>query len=1480
MAISMGSISPGVSGYVNLYIALELVNVVFGFVLVTWVLMDIWKQRRYGGGGGGDAEIIHSDRVMSKLRVSSMVILLCSVIISMVYGSFCVYRYWVHRIVDADTVSWAVTWILASFISYYARSTIVEGGRSKWPLVLILWWVYFTVFCSLSVSSYLVFQLRKSKELPPLPLRASTVEIVSLPFSLMISLSVVVISCTTKPTSSRHLNQPLLQKEVGTLCRDLDGFDNAGFWSRLTFQWLNPLFCTGRKQKLESGHIPPVSQSERAEHASSLFEESLKKQKFGPCSLLKAIGFALCRSLAINGALAGINTLASYMGPLLINSFVNFLSSKREDSSYHLGLVLAFMFLFSKTIESLTQRQWYFGAQRIAIRVRAGLMALIYMKCQSMRYAGLSNGKIVNLINVDVEKMGDFCSYVHEIWLVPVQVLLALVILYRNLGAAPTIAALSSTIFVMVSNTPLVKVQKRHHSKIMEAKDARMKVTSETLKSMRVLKLHSWEPTFLKKILQLREMELSLLKRYLYTCSAVAFLFWASPTLVSVATFGTCIFLKVPLSAGTVLSALATFRILQEPIYNLPELISMVTQTKVSIDRVQQFLIEEDRQNLLAHLSPKQSDVAVEIEAGEYTWGTGDGTSRKPTVKILEKINIMEGYNVAVCGSVGSGKSSLLCCLLDEIPRTAGEAVRVNGTKAYVPQSAWIQTGSVRENILFGRKFDSAFYEDVVESCAMKQDIGMWSDGDLTAIGERGINLSGGQKQRIQLARAVYSDSDIYFLDDPFSAVDAHTRTHLYEKCLMQMLSRKTVIYSTHQLELLDAADLILVMKDGCIVQSGKYEDLIADPHGELAKQLSAHRQSVNQVNPAQEDRTSSVKPCQVCEIEIVEENSEEHVENKTLSKKTQEEESETGRVKWSVYSNFVTYAYKGALVPIILLCQVLFQGLQMASNYWIAWATEDDRRTSREKLIGVFILLSGGSSIFILGRAVLLSTIAIKTAQHLFHVMISSVFRAPISFFDSTPSSRILDRSSTDQSRVDTDIPYRLAGLVFALIQLLSIIVLMSLLVWQFFFLFLVILAISMWYQAYYITTARELARMVGIQKAPILHHFSEAVTGAALVRCFNREDDFLRRCLSLIDDYSQIVFHNSSTMEWLSVRINFLFNFGFFIVLIILVSLPRSVMDPSLAGLVATYGLNLNVIQAWVIWNLCNVENKMISVERILQFTNIQSEAPLVIEDSRPDPEWPNEGKIELQELSIRYAPSLPVILKEMTCTFPGERKIGIVGRTGSGKSTLIQALFRVVEPSGGRILIDGVDICKIGLQDLRLRLSIIPQDPILFEGSVRRNLDPLEEHSDQEIWEVLNKCHVAEMVRQDPRLLDAPVAEDGENWSVGQRQLACLARVLLKKRRILVLDEATASVDTATDNQIQKTIREETGNCTIITIAHRIPTIIDNDLVLVLDEGKIVEYDSPKLLLENKFSSFSNLAAEYVRRSSSKSCLGDLS
>ncbi|KAJ6323984.1 hypothetical protein OIU76_011313 [Salix suchowensis] len=1376
----------------------EIINAPFAVLLLAWLLIHILKQCR---GGGGDLHRRAHEAVKKQpTMLFTIVTVLSNIVISILYLGFGFYQYWDLGIVTSKSVFLSVTWILATVVVCYSRNRFL-GENNRWPIVVILWWIFCSIFCSLSVSIHFITRF-SSIELPYSWPEANFADFPSLPLSILLCRNALTFRCSSNKTQD-DLDTPLLQEEHGSSFRDSACYRNAGFWSKLTFRWLNPLFSSGRMGKLELSHVPSVPASETAEFASSLLEDSFGKEKNETSNLPKAIANAVWKSLAINGVFAGANTIASYMGPLLITYFVNFLSENHDDSGYLHGLVLAFIFFFSKTVESLTQRHWYFGAQRIGVRVRAALSALVYKKSLSVKFAGSSKGKIINMINVDVERIGDFCWNIHGVWLLPFQVFLALVILYRNLGAAPSIAALSSTILVMVSNTPLASNQQRLHSRIMEAKDSRIKATSETLKNMRVLKLYSWEQTFLKKLLELRETERIWLRRYLYTSSAIAFLFWASPTLVSAITFGVCIILKTPLTTGTVLSALATFRILQEPIYNLPELISMIAQTKF-VDQL------------------------------------------------------------------GLGKSSLLHSIIGEIPRISGAGIKVHGTKAYVPQSAWIQTRTVRDNVLFGKDMNKGFYAEVLEGCALNPDIEQWSDGDLTVVGERGVNLSGGQKQRIQLARAVYSNSDVYILDDPFSAVDAHTATHLFKKCLMQLLSKKTVIYATHQLEFLEAADLVLVMKDSMIVQSGTYKDLIADPTGELVGQMVAHRRSLNQVNPPQEDNSSTRVPSQLNQIEVTEEKFEEPNSTDRFPERTQEEVSETGRVKWSVYSTFITSAYKGALVPIILLCQVLFQGLQMGSNYWIAWATEENHKVTGEKLIGIFILLSCGSSIFILGRAVFLATIAVETAQRLFLGMISSVFRANISFFDATPSSRILSRSSTDQSTVDTDIPYRLAGLAFALIQLLSIIILMSQVAWQVFPIFLVILGISIWYQAYYITTARELARMVGIRKAPILHHFSESIAGAATIRCFNQEERFLTRNLSLIDDYSRIVFHNSGTTEWLCMRINFLFNLGFFLVLIILVNLPKSAINPSLAGLAATYGLNLNVLQAWVVWNLCNVENKMISVERILQFTKIPSEAPLLIEDYAPKLEWPVDGRVELIGLHVQYGPSLPMVLKGITCTFPGGKKIGVVGRTGSGKSTLIQALFRVIEPSGGQILIDGLDISKIGLQDLRSRLGIIPQDPTLFQGTVRTNLDPLEHHSDQEIWEVLNKCRLADTVKQDKRLLDAPVAEDGENWSVGQRQLVCLARVLLKKRRILVLDEATASIDTATDNIIQGTIREETSRCTVITVAHRIPTVIDNDLVLVLDDGKVVEYDSPVKLLEDNSSSFSKLVVEFLRRS----------
>lgn len=695
------------------------------------------------------------------------------------------------------------------------------------------------------------------------------------------------------------------------------------------------------------------------------------------------------------------------------------------------------------------------------------------------------------------------------------------------------------------------------------------------------------------------------------------------------------------------------------------------------------------------------------------------------------------------------------------------------------------------------------------------------------------------------------------------------------------------MVYVTHQVEFLSASDLILVMQDGDIVQVGRNEDILGGV--DFLKLVGAHQQTLNAIDAAQisarrivpQTGNSRSRFCNALDSESDKPYQIEDAEDRAtrineniFEQIVKEEERETGKVKMQVYSSFITAAYKGALVPIILAAHILFQVLQISSNYWMAWATpptQDQKSTvSSRVLILVYILLAIGSSICVLIRSLLLATVAIETAQRLFTTMLTCIFHAPMSFFDSTPTGRILNRASTDQSTVDTDIPYRLGGLAFAVIQLLGIVTIMSQIAWQVFVVVIPVTAICLWYQHYYISSARELARLVGIRKAPIIHHFAESLTGAAVIRSFNQETRFMNTNLRLTDYYSRLSFHNDAAMEWLCLRLNFLSNLVFLASLTFLVSLPNGTIDPSLAGLAVTYGLNLNIVQAWVIWNLCNVENKMISVERIMQYSNIPSEAPLLIDSSRPSHNWPSKGTIVLQNLEVRYGPHLPFVLKGITCEFPGGKKVGIVGRTGSGKTTLLQVLFRIVEPTGGGIFIDGVDIARIGLHDLRSKLSIIPQDPILFEGTVRSNLDPLEEHSDNEIWEALDKSQLGQVVCSSKEKLDTLVTENGENWSVGQRQLLCLGRALLKHSRILVMDEATASVDIATDTIIQQIIQSETHECTVITIAHRIPTVIDSDKVLVLSDGKIVEYNSPAKLLEDESSSFSKLVSEFSARS----------
>ncbi|XP_026408739.1 putative ABC transporter C family member 15 [Papaver somniferum] len=1348
-------------------------------------------------------------------------------------------------------------WWISSFILSVVHTTLYTSYIHANHISLSI--VYYVNFIGLIVSTYLVG--------------------ISIQGATGISF---ITNSTTEPLLNKIENHSDGKRE------EESPYQSATLLQLITFSWLNPLFKVGYKKPLEQEEIPGIDVKDSAKVLSHSFNNSPKQVKeaenTSSASIYMAIFLLIRKKAAINAFFAAIHAAVSYVGPYLINDFVAFLSQKKNDS-LKTGYIIALAFISAKMVEVTAQRQWIFGARQLGMRLKGALISQIYKKglhLSSQSRQSHNSGGMINLMSVDTKRIADFIWYMNTIWMLPIQISLATYILYLNLGLS-AYAGLAATLMVMVGTIPLQRIQKRLQSKIMEAKDERMNATSEILRNMKILKLQAWDMKYVLKLENLRKIEYSWLWKSLQLQALWGFIFLISPTFVSVVTFGSCILLGIPLTAGKVLSALATFRMLQDSMFTLPDSLSCIAQAKVSVDRIESYLQEDELQDDAVIFVPKEtSEVEIEIENGKFSW---DVKSHCPTLDGIQ-IKVKRGMKVAICGTVGSGKSSLLSCILGEIPKILGE-VKVSGTKAYVPQSPWILTGNVRDNILFGNPYDQVKYERTIGACALSKDLELFQAGDLTEIGERGINMSGGQKQRIQLARAAYQDADIYILDDPFSAVDAHTGSQLFEECLMGILKEKTILYVTNQVEFLPAADLILMMQEGKIIQAGRFEELLAQNIGfELL--VGAHSEALESILNVKNSSRTLKKVHAKVENDIhnttnkqLQNGKKENLSQEIIEKEgrlTQKEEREKGSIGKEVYWSYLTMVWGGALVPLIILAQFSFDVLQIGSNYWIAWAspvtTNSKPVVKMNIMFLVYLLIAVGSAICILSRMLLVATAGILTSQKLFMTMLHSVFRAPMSFFDSTPTGRILNRVSTDQSVLDLELAKRVGFCAFSIIQLLGTVAVMSQVAWQVFAIFIPVTGICIWYQKYYTPTARELARLSGIQQAPILHHFAESLAGVAIIRAYNQESRFVEMNLGLIDNESRPWFHNVAAMEWLSFRLNILSNLVFAFSLVILVSLPEGILNPSIAGVAVTYGLNLNILQANVIWNLCNAENKMISVERILQYSKLTSEAPLVIEDSRPPSNWPEFGKICFRNLEVRYAEHLPSILKNINCTIPGRKKVGVVGRTGSGKSTLIQALFRTVEPRDGCILIDDINICKIGLHDLRSRLSIIPQDPTMFEGTVRRNLDPLEQFSDKEIWEALHKCQLGDLVRAKEEKLDSPVVDNGENWSVGQRQLFCLGRALLKKSSILILDEATASIDSATDGILQKIISQEFENRTVVTIAHRIHTIIDSDLVLVLSEGRIAEYDTPAKLLECEDSFFSKLIKEYSMRSKGSS------
>ncbi|KAL8105334.1 ABC transporter C family member 4-like [Apium graveolens] len=1400
-------------------------------------------------------------------------------LLSIAYTVLCVLSF-----IRGVSTSWKLIeglfWLVQA-LTFLAISVLVAHEKKVkavvHPISLRLYWIAHFVIVVLFAACAIIRLVTKTEYLDEYVMIDDILFLVSFPFSAFLFVVAIYGSSGISIFTENGIGPNLVTEQNGLNWREsnVSGYANASLLSRGTWYWMNPLITKGYESPLALDDVPTLPADHKAQRMADLFEMNWPKEGE---NLKNPVRDTLIRcfwkQIAFTALLSLLRLSVMYIGPMLIQNFVDYTSGDRSNPFE--GYYLISILFLAKIIEVLSSHQFNFQCARLGMLIRSSLITSLYKKglrlsCSSRQDHGV--GQIVNHMAVDAQQLSDMMPQLHPIWMTPLQIGVALFLLYSSVGLS-VIAAIITVIGTMFFTLWITRKNNKFQYHIMRNKDSRMKATNEMLGNMRVIKFQAWEEHFNKRIQTFRDLEYGWLSKFMYAVSTNMVVLWNIPIIMAVLTFGLALWLNVVrLDAGTVFTATTIFRILQEPIRTFPQALISVSQAMVSLGRLDGFMTSKELENSsVERVLGCGGRTAVEVNGGNFSWDDKDGIANLKDVNIT----IKKGELAAIVGTVGSGKSSLLASILGEMHKISGE-VRVCGTTSYVAQTSWIQNATIEENILFGSPMNRKMYEEVLRVCCLQKDMEIMEHGDQTEIGERGINLSGGQKQRIQLARAVYQDCDIYLLDDVFSAVDAETGSEIFKECVRGALRYKTVLLVTHQVDFLHNADLILVMRDGKIVESGRYEPLLKAGL-DFGALVAAHETSMelvetsttvacdNSLERPKSPLASSSPKKPIGENGVLAQSNSK----KGNSKLIEEEERESGQVSFGVYKQYFTEAFGWWGVAGVLLISLLWQGSTMGSDYWLAYETSADRDFIPSLFITVYAIFGVVSCVFVLGRAFFVTYLGLKTTQSFFHRILHSILHAPMSFFDTTPSGRILSRASSDQANIDFLIPFFLSMTIAMYFSLLGVLVITCQYAWPTVFCLVPLIWLNIWYRGYYLASSRELTRLDQITKAPVIHHFSETISGVMTIRCFRKQGRFIQENIDKVNANLRMDFHNNGSNEWLGFRLELMGCLVLCVSASFLILLPSTIIKPENVGLTLSYGLSLNGVLFWTVYLSCFVENRMVSVERIKQFISIPSEAEWKMTESLPSPDWPNSGNIDITNLQVRYRSNTPLVLKGITLGICGGDKIGVVGRTGSGKSTLIQVFFRLVEPCGGKIIIDGLDICKLGLHDLRSRFGIIPQDPVLFQGTVRSNIDPIGLYSDEDIWKSLERCQLKDVVAEKPEKLDAPVVDSGDNWSVGQRQLLCLGRVMLKHSKILFMDEATASVDSQTDAIIQKIIREEFKDCTIITIAHRIPTVIDCDKVLVIDAGLAKEYDAPSKLLERP-SLFAALVQEYSNRSS---------
>jgi len=1289
------------------------------------------------------------------------------------------------------------------------------------------------------------------------------------PFALKFSVvALILVNYVKMRRSSRSRYRPLVDPNNYDLLIEEESpkpkkyeenaYERASVFSKVLMSWIYPLLFLGSTRPLEASDAEKIRQVESTEYQKDKMNEKIKKylaRKDDKRALLKAVYHRFGPEILTLAFIGSLATLMDFSGAVFIKLIEGFLIG---DEPYWRGFAIVAYMMVAKFLQAIGNNQYRFNVSLLGAHLKAGISSNIFEKSLRISPNQISStetdsaqftyAQVVNLMQVDLERICSGIPYSLRAVIWPIQWSVGLYLLYTTVGWQGATAGVCLMIVLFSVNILIARRMSKIQKQVMEKRDIRMKFCNELLGNMKVFKLYNWENKIGERVQNSRENEMKLTAKYLKYQIGVIFLNWGTRQYLVIGIVVTMALVGKPLTPGDIFAGIAVIGILNMSIRIIPDIINNFLQMLISFGRIQDYMqAREIVDNNDRERGYRNPELAIGMQGASFSWEvsqqneSGELSEAKTVLKDID-FKVKKGEFVAVVGRVGSGKSSLLQALIQSMnfqKLQEDSYMFINGTLGYVSQEAWIQNTSIKDNILFGSSFDETKYKRVIKVSELKSDLRILPGGDMTEIGEKGINLSGGQKTRVAIARAAYAAHDILLLDDPLSAVDAHVGQAIFQKCFVEFLGGSTRIMVTNNQQFLPYVDKIVVMHEGKIVECGSFKELV-EKDGYFKNEFLVQAE-----HPGMEHE----------EVHHEEEQTEEPQKKETKIIET--EDRAVGRVSLSVYKTYFDYAGGWKTIALVVFFMSCWVADRMFSDLYLGrWTEQSQEEQERNYVRNILIFSIAGFSVnfFVLFR--LLTTVlnGIKAAKRIFSKVLKALLDAPVNkFFDVTPVGRILNRLSKDQNIIDSSLLFGInasIGQIFTVVNTLII----SVYVVPYVIIAIPVAAyLSFKVQQFYLSSSRELMRLESISRSPIIQHFSETISGVGTIRAFGYQDRFINKNAELLNNNIALYFQQQACNCWLGITLEFVADIVLCVSALVIVG-TRGWIDPGLAGVALSCAVALPENIYWLIFVSSWLENMMVSVERVHNLSLTPPEAPRERPKDSGLKEWPSQGQIEFDNYQMKYRDETEIVLKGVTGTVKPRERIGIVGRTGSGKSSLCLSLFRLIEPYSGKISVDGVDISEIGLDLLRQKLCVIPQDPVLFQGKLRQNLDPFEECSEEELKDCISLTGM--FPEEDPKeTLEREVQENGKNFSLGQRQLICIARAILRKARIMFLDEATASIDYKTDEVIQNTIRDRFKESTVLTIAHRINTIMDYDRVMVMDNGVIAEFDTPQNLMEKK-------------------------